>query len=128
MFRLEKRFSFEASHQLMNHDGKCRRLHGHSWQGVAILLGLDVEGTGPKKGMLVDFGDIGAVIEEMVEAHLDHWHLNDSLITDSPTSEMVAKWCFDYLYPKLPMLAAIRIEETCSSAAEYWAPIYKVER
>ncbi|NES98612.1 MAG: 6-carboxytetrahydropterin synthase QueD, partial [Desertifilum sp. SIO1I2] len=28
-----KEFRFEAAHHLPHHDGKCRRLHGHSWVG-----------------------------------------------------------------------------------------------
>ena len=51
MFRLEKEFSFEASHQLPLHDGKCARLHGHSWKGRIIIEGEELATTGPKSGM-----------------------------------------------------------------------------
>ncbi|GCA81549.1 6-carboxy-5,6,7,8-tetrahydropterin synthase [Microcystis aeruginosa NIES-2521] len=28
-----KEFRFEAAHHLPHYEGKCRRLHGHSWLG-----------------------------------------------------------------------------------------------
>lgn len=54
MFRLEKTFRFEASHQLPKHDGKCARLHGHSWVGRVVIEGPDLIGDGAKAGMLQD--------------------------------------------------------------------------
>jgi 6-pyruvoyltetrahydropterin/6-carboxytetrahydropterin synthase len=36
---LAKEFRFEAAHQLPYHDGKCARLHGHSWHGVVYVAG-----------------------------------------------------------------------------------------
>lgn len=118
-FTLRKQFKFEASHQLMRHDGKCRRLHGHSWIGYLVLEGDELAHAGPKEGMLIDYGDVSAVIKPVVEEYLDHHHLNDTLGTDMPTSERVAVWVYDKIKPFLPMLAAVVIEETCTSSAEY---------
>lgn len=119
MYLLEKRFRFEASHQLPAHDGKCKRLHGHSWVGVAICAGQDLVGDGPKQGMLVDYADISAAVKPIVEEYLDHWHLNESTGLANPTSENLARWMYEKLRPSLPSLVAVRIEETCTSAAEY---------
>lgn len=119
MFRLEKTFCFEASHQLLNHDGKCQRLHGHSWTGALIVEGSDLIQSGPKGGMLIDFVDLSAVIKPLVETCLDHWHLNDSTGLENPTSEELARWIYNKVSPLLPLLVAVRIEETCTSACEY---------
>jgi 6-pyruvoyltetrahydropterin/6-carboxytetrahydropterin synthase len=121
MFRLEKTFRFEASHQLPHHDGKCARLHGHSWVGRVIIEAPDWElkRTGSKAGMLVDFGDISKALDPLVENLLDHYHLNESLEIENPTSEEISRWIYNYLYPRIPHLAAIVIEETCTSRAEY---------
>jgi 6-pyruvoyltetrahydropterin/6-carboxytetrahydropterin synthase len=118
MYRLEKRFRFEASHVLRRHDGKCARLHGHSWHGVVVLEGEELQTDGPKKGMLVDFGDVGLDLDGIVRL-LDHYHLNEVLDTDSPTSEFVARWVYERLKPLQPLLAEVRIEETCTSACTY---------
>jgi 6-pyruvoyltetrahydropterin/6-carboxytetrahydropterin synthase len=116
---LEKEFRFEASHQLPEHDGKCSRLHGHSWRGRLVCQGDRLQESGPKEGMLVDFSEMGALIKPIVEEKLDHWHLNESLGMRSPTSEAIAKWIFDQVKPKLPSLVAVMIEETCTSKCWY---------
>jgi 6-pyruvoyltetrahydropterin/6-carboxytetrahydropterin synthase len=122
MYRLWKHFKFEASHQLPHHDGKCKRLHGHSWVGKVIVEGDLLFKEGPKAGMLMDYSDIAKAINPLVEQYLDHWHLNDSLKMESPTSELVAKWVYDELLksPIGPFLAMVEINETCTSSCQYW--------
>ncbi len=123
-FKLSKQFRFEASHQLPHHDGKCARLHGHSWVGWAHAEGTAIRRDGPKQGMVVDYGDMGSAIKEMVERHLDHWHLNTSLGMESPTSELVAGWCLEWLRRKAPSInwTGVTIEETCTSRCELHDP------
>lgn len=129
-WRLEKEFRFEASHRLHFHDGKCARLHGHSWVGRVILEGSSLMEQGPKRGMLMDFGDLKALLQPIVD-ELDHYHLNDVVDLESPTSERVAEWVGRRLLRTMPSLDpsqardvrlwGVRIEETCTSAAE-WHP------
>ncbi len=124
MFVLEKEFRFEASHQLTDHDGKCKNLHGHSWRGVAYFEGNSLQVGGPKKNMLVDFYDVKQLLSE-VEEKLDHTHLNS--IFTAPTSEYIAEWIFHYLSGRMVgnetfnavALSAVRIEETCTCACTY---------
>ncbi len=119
MWRLEKEFKFEASHQLPYHQGKCQRLHGHSWKGRLICEGTALNENGKSQGMLVDFGDMSAAIEPLVRDKLDHWHLNESLSLENPTAEIIAKWIFENIKMKLPSLTAVIIDETCTSRCEY---------
>jgi len=119
MWILSKQFKFEASHQLPNHDGKCARLHGHSWNGFVYVSGVTLQDKGAKAGMVIDYADIKKVLNPMVEQYLDHWHLNKTLDIHNPTSETVSKWIYDYLKPKLPALVAVRIDETCTSSCLY---------
>jgi 6-pyruvoyltetrahydropterin/6-carboxytetrahydropterin synthase len=118
-WRLEKEFKFEASHQLPHHHGKCQRLHGHSWVGRLVCEGDKLHATGSEQGMLVDYGEMKNAIQPLVEKHLDHWHLNESLPHANPTSEEIARWIFDRVKPRLPQLTAVIIEETCTSRCEY---------
>lgn len=68
--KLTKTFRFEASHRLPFHQGKCARLHGHSW-----ALDVTVEGpVDPSTGMVLDFYEITKVIGPIIE-ELDHHHL-----------------------------------------------------
>jgi 6-pyruvoyltetrahydropterin/6-carboxytetrahydropterin synthase len=127
-YTLEKRVRFEASHQLPLHDGKCARLHGHSWQAVVILRGEALVPHGPKAGMLLDYGDVSAALRPLLEEYLDHHHLNDSLGLLNPTSEAIATWLYDKLRAHHVLggvLAAVRVEETCTSAAEYRPAEYR---
>lgn len=121
MWQLQKEFRFESSHFLPNHDGKCRRLHGHSWLGTVYVQGdhLHPQG-GPKGGMLIDYGDIKAALEPIVDM-LDHHHLNYIPGLDNPTSENVARLVYTYLKdsPIGYALAAVKIEETCTARCLY---------
>ena len=119
MYRLEKRFRFEASHQLPLHDGKCKRLHGHSWVGLLVVEGQSLQQDGPQAGMLVDYASLSASVDWLVECSLDHWHLNDSTRLENPTSEELARWIYNRVKPMVPLLVEVQIEETCTAKAVY---------
>jgi len=114
--RLSKTFGFEAAHDLPRFpDGhKCRRLHGHSFRFDVIVEG-DVD---PHTGIVIDYGDIKIVVDPIVK-QLDHYYLNDIPGLSNPTSEMIAKWLWDCIHPKLPLLCMIIVYETCTSRCEY---------
>lgn len=118
MFRLEKEFRWEAAHMLPCHDGKCKRLHGHSWRGRIVCVGPNLHTSGPKTGMLMDYTDMKSALADMVETYLDHHYLNETLAPfgiENPTSECITRWIFNWLKPKLPLLYEVIIEETCTS-------------
>jgi 6-pyruvoyltetrahydropterin/6-carboxytetrahydropterin synthase len=120
VYELRKRFEFDAAHRLPYHDGKCFRLHGHTFSGVVFVSGDELEMKGPKQGMLIDYGAISMVLKPMIDEFLDHHYLNESIPgMVNPTSENLAKWCFDYLNKKIPMLTAVRIHETCTASCTY---------
>lgn len=119
MFRLSKTFTFEASHQLPHHDGKCARLHGHSWKGRIVCSGTELHESGAKSGMLIDYADISAAIKPLVDGCLDHYHLNESTGLENPTSEELARWIFNKLSGQLSELEAVEIEETCTASCRY---------
>jgi len=120
MFILKKQFKFEASHQLPNHDGKCARLHGHSWVMVIWVEGDRLITEGCKQGMVIDYGDISRIVKPLVNDHLDHYHLNDSMGLINPTSESIAVWVYERLKPSLDCLYAVEIQETCTSSCIYY--------
>jgi 6-pyruvoyltetrahydropterin/6-carboxytetrahydropterin synthase len=126
MIMLEKEFRFEAAHRLENHDGKCRRLHGHSWKMTVAVFGDELISQGPKQGMLMDYGDIKAVVDPIVEQYLDHYYLNETLLMSNPTSENIAIWLWNKLSSAFESydrpLYEIRVEETCTARCTYWRP------
>ena len=120
LYTLKKKFMFEAAHFLPHHDGKCRRLHGHSWVGWVEVSGTELKTSGSETGMVQDLGAISAAVKPMVEEYLDHYCLNDKLPLESPTSEAVAQWIFQHLEKEGQVQpSAVTIEETCTSACTY---------
>jgi 6-pyruvoyltetrahydropterin/6-carboxytetrahydropterin synthase len=118
-YTLRKRFTFEAAHFLPHHEGKCRRLHGHSWVGWVEVVGHTLHTNGPQAGMVMDYAGVSEVIKPMVENYLDHHCLNDTLPLPSPTSEAVAEWICGHLSENGLPISAVTIEETCSSVCTY---------
>jgi 6-pyruvoyltetrahydropterin/6-carboxytetrahydropterin synthase len=123
-WEIYKEFRFEAAHRLPHHDGKCRRLHGHSWVGRVYVAGDTLMPEGPKQGMLIDFSDISAYVAPIVQQYLDHYYLNETLPLESPTSEAIARWLYEQLAAAgLPGLTAVEIRETCTSGCVYRQPL-----
>ena len=88
--QIGKHFEFEASHRLVEHKGKCSRLHGHRYE-----LEVKVEGEINANGWICDFGTLDKLINELVIEKLDHQHLNDQF--EIPTAENIALWIFNTL-------------------------------
>ncbi|KKN20115.1 hypothetical protein LCGC14_0938980 [marine sediment metagenome] len=69
---IQKDFRFEAAHRLETHDGKCRRLHGHSYR-LEIEVGRGhLYEKSPSKGMVIDFANLSKVVEDYVLKTFDH--------------------------------------------------------
>lgn len=123
MFRLRKDFRFEAAHQLMLHDGKCKNLHGHSWNGFLEVEGGVLHNGGPQQNMLVDYYHLGQITKQ-IENKLDHKHLNEVFESDMPTSEFIAKKIFDWISEEIEefgvKLRRVVIMETCTSRCDYF--------
>lgn len=119
MWTLAKKFTFEAAHQLPHHEGKCRRLHGHSWVGYVYVAGDSLIESGSQSGMVIDYGEIKAKLQPLVKDYLDHYYLNETTQMENPTSEAIAQWIYKKLKPSLPGLIAVRIDETCTSRCIY---------
>ncbi|MDG2343193.1 MAG: 6-carboxytetrahydropterin synthase [Flavobacteriales bacterium] len=71
--RITKQFNFEAAHALDGYEGKCKDIHGHSYHLMVTYVGK------PKKdkessdcGMVVDFGDVKAIVKEKILPLFDH--------------------------------------------------------
>jgi len=114
--RLTKTFDFEAAHWLPTfpEGHKCRRLHGHSFV-VDVIVAGEVDEA---EGYLVDYGQIKQAVAP-VKHQLDHYCLNDIPGLENPTAEVLSRWIWEKLEPALPLLDAVIVRETCTSACEY---------
>ena len=116
MHELVKTFRFEAAHSLPNApDGhKCRRVHGHSYR-------VDVHVTGEPDaatGWVMDFGDIKRVVEPVL-GDLDHRMLNEIPGLENSTAELLGKYIWDRVKPRLPGLSAVVVWESDTSRCIY---------
>ena len=59
--RLTKQFGFEAAHALYNYNGKCCRLHGHSYKLFVTVIGT------PNAKELFDRIEVGQTVEGTVK-------------------------------------------------------------
>jgi len=111
-----KEFTIEAAHRLPNvpPGHKCGRLHGHSFR-------IEVHVRGPidrSMGWVIDFADIKSAFKA-VEETIDHRYLNEVAGLENPTSENLARWIWDHMVPRLPMLSKVIVRETCTTGCAY---------
>ena len=111
--RIRRRFDFEAAHQLPHHPGKCRDLHGHSYQ---LLVTVD-RPVDPGSGLAIDFTELKRIVRQQVIDELDHKYLNDRI--DNPTAELMAVWIWQRLTGELPGLVEIELNETRNCSVIY---------
>ncbi len=90
MYYLSREFIFDAAHRIIDYQGKCERLHGHTYH-----LKVTVKGNIRADGMVVDFAIIKRIVKEAVIDKLDHNYLND--LFKNPTTENVAHWIYSIL-------------------------------
>lgn len=120
MYRIGKRFTFEAAHWLagLPEGHKCGREHGHSYTVEVILASAELSGP----GFVVDFAELDPIKKHLGDV-FDHRKLND-VIDVEPTSENLARVLFAWCTAKLPLPAtvaveAVRVSETPTTWAEY---------
>jgi len=101
--------TFAAAHRLPAHQGKCSRLHGHTYALEVTVQGAP-QVSGPAAGMVMDFADLRARVTELVVDKLDHQFLND-IFDFVPTTEAVAAWAFDLLREAGLPVARVRLSE-----------------
>lgn len=139
--RVTKEFRFEMAHALLNHDGPCKNIHGHSYQLSVTLKGKPIEGVeNPKDGMVIDFSDLKKIVNEEIIQPFDHSLLLNKttpekqykelqeqkliLFDFQPTCENMLVYIADKLKKALPKEAVLHhllLRETSTSFAEWYA-------
>ncbi len=139
---ITKRYEFEAAHLLPYHDGKCRKMHGHTWTLEITLRGEVhvVDPKDPQSGMVMDFYRLKEVIKAIDP---DHFYLNETVFSvrelgseqsvdldmrwshriSYPTSELLARRFFELIEDRLPVgshLVKVTLWETKTGGATVW--------
>jgi 6-pyruvoyltetrahydropterin/6-carboxytetrahydropterin synthase len=116
MYTIAKRFAFSASHVIggLPAQHPCGRLHGHNYEVEVVLQSSKLNSV----GFVRDFYELSE-LKEFLDENLDHRHLNEVLGHDRTTSEVVAKWIYDWCSARWPEIVAVRVSETPKTWAEY---------
>ncbi len=137
--RITKEFRFEGAHSLKGYDGKCRHIHGHSYRLEVTVMGEPIaDRNSPKYGMVIDFSDLKAIVNENIVNKFDHALIvseDSELVTElakaygnivvtdfRPTSENLVEYFAMLIRGELPEnveLWSLRLWETASSYAEW---------
>lgn len=146
MYTISREYTFDATHRLEGHRGKCSRIHGHTFVVVVSLSGPQVSNVvgASDRGMLLDFGDLDEVVKPLVE-RLDHHFIasensrgcKESLTAipgdvvfidvERTTSELLARWLWDQIVPKLSSRIRsleVTVKETPKSTVTYTFPLW----
>ena len=112
-------FRFEAAHQLPNvpPTHMCARMHGHSYTVRLTMAGR----VDPHAGWLIDYARIVQAFEPL-RVQFDHHCLNDIAGLENPTSEHLAMWIWDRMWPALPALRSVEVREMLHIGCVYRGP------
>lgn len=132
--RVTKIFDWHCAHRLPFHKGLCKNVHGHTYK-----LEIEVQGTVNDVGMVIDFGDLKALVKKEIVDKFDHalvvWDGDEplkKLVTENgfkhlflpyqTTAENMVTWIYQQLtaQKRLTDFAIVRVKlwETDTSYAE----------
>ena len=125
VFEIRASVYFDAAHRLLDYEGPCARLHGHSFRVEAAVEGSNLG----RQQLLVDFHDLRRLLEEVVEP-FDHNCLNEvePFTQSSPTSENIARHIYRSLHAMLPRLPdGVRLAWVSVSESPHTRVVYREE-
>jgi len=140
---ISKQYTFEAAHQLVGYEGKCARLHGHSYVVVVGVTGELIH-HGSSANMVMDYAELDEIVKPIVE-EMDHKflaqgkepiveHLTEFyLVGLRTTAENLAQHIFSRIRlnasKRRPNLAYLSVEvrETAKTTAIVGGPPYEHE-
>lgn len=116
MYSLKVEGIFSSAHNLRGYKGRCEDLHGHNWRVEIVIKSEELDDI----GLVLDFKslkkELHAVLDEM-----DHKYLNKLAYFRkvNPTSENIAKYIYNKLKIKIPLLSSVIVWENSTSCAAY---------
>ena len=137
MYILKAKAAFDSAHFLYGYEGKCANIHGHRWTIEAEAEGEELQSEGPKRGMLIDFGDLkkelraiadscdhaliyekGSLKEKTAEA-LKEEGFRMIELDCRPTAENFSRIFFEKLREKGLPIKRVTVYETSDNCAVY---------
>jgi len=107
-----RKIEFDSAHRLINHESKCRMLHGHRYVVEASFCAKKLDDV----GRVIDFGVIRELLGSWIDEYFDH---NTILsIADKKLGEEISKSTQQKIYylpnnPTAENIAKHLLEEIC---------------
>ncbi len=121
-WRLYTEFTFDAAHSIDGYDGKCSRLHGHTYK---VRMTAKSNQLNPSKylkspDMVCDFNELKWAAEDSEKGGLDHVLL-DEIVPVNTTAERIAEYIHKETSKRIPenIELTVTVWETESSWVEY---------
>ena len=114
---LTSEFTFDAAHRLLDYEGKCSQMHGHTYRLQVTVCGIPDLVT----GILIDFCELKDLVNKNIIDIVDHANLSDLFVINT-TAEKLCVWAWGVLKPLLPddvRLDEIKLWETPTCHATY---------
>lgn len=71
MVTITRRFEVDVAHRLLNHESKCRNVHGHRYAFEVEIAGTRLD----ECGRLMDFSAVAALVGGWLDEKLDHGYV-----------------------------------------------------
>ncbi len=119
---LHTEFKFDAAHLIEGYDGKCGRMHGHSYK---VHISAKSHKLNPSKyldtdDMVCDFKELKWAAKGAEKGGLDHSVLNEEMPVN-PTAERIAEFIYKETQQRIPddIELNVTVWETENSWVEY---------
>lgn len=101
---------FHAAHYLKGYQGKCEKIHGHTFHVEVRVKVTELDET----GIGIDFTEIKQAMADLLP---DHTLLNE-VYDFNPTAENLARWLHDELKQAFPV-QSVTVWESEDASATY---------
>ena len=119
---LHTEFKFDSAHFIDGYDGKCGRMHGHTYKVhiSAKSNKLNVSKYLNTADMVCDFKELKWAAQDVTKGGLDHSVLND-ILPVSTTAERIAEFIYKETKNRIPSEIELKVTvwETDTSWVEY---------
>ena len=139
--KITKEFRYEGAHALLNYNGKCKFIHGHSYILYVTIKGEPCpDKTMSGYGMIMDFTELKKIVNDCVIVKFDHAlviredaplskeiaqaYQNVVIVNFQPTCENIISFYAESIKARLPKnveLFSLKLYETATSYVEWFA-------
>ena len=112
MITCTRRIEFDAAHRILNHESKCKMLHGHRYALEATFVAKELDDL----GRVIDFGVVREVLGAWIDENFDHNTIlskEDKKLGEKITSETGQKIFYLDKNPTAENIAEFLLKEIC---------------